>query len=45
MAGFSDVIEITEKIDWNVKSLFELGNVNWIDGIFDVVKAILFKIL
>ena len=45
MAGFTDVIKITEKVDRDVEALFQLWNVNWIDRLFDVEQTFLFKIL
>ena len=37
MESFTDVIKITENVDRDIEAFLELGNIDWIDWVFDVV--------
>ena len=43
--GFTQVIEVTVKINRKVKGYFELRYVCWIDWVIGFIKMMLFKIL
>ena len=41
----SNVIKVVVEIDWNIKTLFEMRNVNWIDRVLYIIQALFVETL